>query len=96
MLTANLYTQLLIENVKMHPVLFVRVAQRKSTVLIRHRSGFRNSPWTPSFVIDGGLESQVADASELALFDREVWFVKTRSFETTPKGVTKNYNALLV
>lgn len=46
----------------------------------------------PSFVIDGGLESQVADASELALFNREVWFVKTRSFETTPKGVTKIYS----
>ena len=28
----------------------VRVAQRKSTVLIRHRSRFRNSPWTPCSV----------------------------------------------
>lgn len=45
-------------------------------------------------MIDGGLESQVADASELALFDREVWFVKTRSFETTPQGVTKIYNGV--
>ena len=28
-------------------------------------------------------------------FNCEVWFVKTRSFETTPKGVTKTYNATL-
>ncbi len=63
--------------------------------MIRRRSLVRVQVAAPSFVIDGGLESQVTDASELALFDREVWFVKTRSFETTPKGVTKIYNAPL-
>ena len=51
----------------------------------------RFPPLLPNFELDGGLESQVADAGEPAFVYREVWFVKTRPFETTPQGGSKTF-----
>lgn len=45
--------------------------------------GSNPTPTAKGFRLDGGLESQVADAGEPVLDYREVWFVKTRPFETT-------------
>jgi hypothetical protein len=44
--------------------------------------GFEPRPPRQVSKLDVLLESQVANASELALVYREVWFVKTRGYET--------------